>query len=281
MSHFSGRVAMVTGAGSGIGKALVEELAKEGATVVFGDRDFERVQSLAHTLGSSNGRMQAVKLDVTRFDDFNALVKETVKDRGHLDFLFNNAGIAVGGEARDYRIEDWRDVIDVNLNGVVNGVAAAYPVMVSQGSGHIVNVASIEGLVPLPNIVSYAASKFGVVGLSNVLRIEGAGLGVKVSVVCPGHIKTRIYEESKMINLDRAKMLAELGDRFALTPEECARQILKGVERNQRLIIVTRMAKFLWWFYRNCPELFLFLMRRLMEKSRREFRTENTPNTFQ
>lgn len=274
MSCYRGKTAIVTGAGSGIGKALVEELLRRGANVSFCDSNNVRVESLTAELARSDGSVRGIEMDVRNSQDFGDFVADTANKWGRIDFLFNNAGIAVGGEARDYSPEDWRDVIDVNLNGVVNGIRAAYPFMISQGSGHIVNVASIEGLVPFPNTVSYTASKFGVVGLSLALSIEAAGMGVRVSVVCPGYIKTRIFEDSKMIKLDREKVIDSLGKLSGLTPGECAKEILAGVTRNKRIIVVTRGARFLWLLYRTCPGLTVFLMSRGMERARGEIRVE-------
>jgi short-subunit dehydrogenase len=147
--------------------------------------------------------------------------------------------------------------------------------MAQQGFGHIINTASIEGLVPFPGTVSYVASKYGVVGLSNALRIEGQELGVKVSVVCPGYIKTPIFETCKMIKMDREKVLAELPERLGITPEECAKVILKGVERNKAIIVVTGMAKILWLIQRISPTFIIGLMRKRLRKSRAEVRIED------
>jgi len=202
-------------------------------------------------------------------------VEKTVTQHGRLDFIFNNAGIAVGGEARDCSIEDWRKVLDVNLYGVIHGVMAAYPVMVEQGFGHIVNTASIEGLVPFPGTTSYVASKYGVVGLSNALRVEGADLGVKVSVVCPGYIKTAIFHDSKLIKVNRQKMMEDLSKMKGMTPRECARVILRGVERNQAIIVVTHFAKVLWILQRISPGLVIRLMQYRFRKFRQKIRIED------
>ena len=149
--------------------------------------------------------------------------------------MFNNAGIAILGEERDVSLDDWRRVLDVDLYGVVHGVRAAYPIMVKQGAGHIVNTASLAGLVPAPGEASYAAAKFGVVGLSYTLRVEGAALGVKVSVVCPGFIDTPILTVSPIrYATDRARMMALAPTPMA--PEECAETILRGVEKNRATI---------------------------------------------
>jgi short-subunit dehydrogenase len=144
--------------------------------------------------------------------------------------------------------------------------------MVKQGFGHIVNTSSIAGLAPIPGTIGYVASKYGVVGLSNSLRVEGADLGVKVSVVCPGYIKTAIFHDAKLIKMDREKMLNALSRLKGMTPEECALVILRGVERNKAIIVVTRFAKILWMLQRICPGLVLWLMQRGMKKSRQESR---------
>jgi len=275
MGHFADKVAIVTGAASGIGEALGKALAQGGAKPVLADINVSRLNKVAESIIAAGHAAEAIPLDVSNYDDVKKLVDDTASKHGRLDFIFNNAGIAVGAEVRDCSIDDWRDVLDTNLMGVVHGVASAYPLMVQQGFGHIINTASIEGLVPFPATVSYAASKFGVVGLSNSLRIEGRDLGVNVSVVCPGYIKTPIFETCKMIKIDREKVLADLPDRLGITAQECARVILKGVERNKAIIVVTAMAKFLWLLQRISPNLILWMMGRNLKKSRKEMRVED------
>jgi len=275
MTIFKDKIAIVTGGASGIGRALGAEQARRGATVVMADLQAGPLKESVSALGNAGLKAFAVTLDVRDFEAVKAMVEETVVRYGRLDYIFNNAGIAVGGEVRDCAIDDWRDVLNVNLMGVINGVASAYPVMVKQGFGHIINTASLEGLVPFPGTVSYVASKYGVVGLSNALRIEGADLGVRVSVVCPGYIKTPIFETSKMINLDRRKVLEALPERFGITPEECSRRILRGVARNRAIIVVTGLARVLWVVHRICPGLLSRLMVRELRKSRATIRIED------
>ncbi len=275
MRHFTDKVAIVTGAASGIGAALVRELAQNGATVILADINSSMLEEVAESITNAGHHAEANSLDVSNYAGVKKLIDDTASRHGRLDFIFNNAGIAIGGEVRDCSIEDWRDVLDVNLGGVVHGVASAYPLMVQQGFGHIINTASIEGLVPFPGTVSYVASKYGVVGLSNALRIEGQELGVKVSVVCPGYIKTPIFETSKMIKMNREKVLAEMPERLGINPEECAKVILKGVERNKAIIVVTGMAKILWLIQRISPTFIMGLMRKRLRKSRVEMRIED------
>ncbi len=275
MTIFTDKIAIITGAASGIGRALGVELSRRGAIAVMADVQTKMLEEVVESITQGGYKVKAVTLDVTDFEAVKALVSDTAAQYGRLDYIFNNAGIAVGGEVRDCSIDDWRNVLDVNLFGVINGVAAAYPLMVKQGFGHIINTASLEGLIPFPNTVSYVASKYGVVGLSNALRIEGADLGVNVSVVCPGYIKTAIFHTSKMIKIDREKVLESLPERFGITSEKCALVILRGVKRNKAIIVVTGFAKILWLLHRIHPGLTLWMMGRKLKQSREEMRIED------
>jgi NAD(P)-dependent dehydrogenase (short-subunit alcohol dehydrogenase family) len=260
MSIFNGKVAIITGAGSGIGKGLAEELARRGAHLVISDVNVERIEKTAEGIRKAGGKVSASRVDVSDYDAVRKMVDDTVAAHGRIDYIFNNAGIAVVGQAKDFYIDDWLKVIDINLKGVVHGVAVAYPIMVEQGFGHIINTASIEGLAPLTFSASYVASKYGVVGLSSALRIEGAGHGVKVSTVCPAYVKTSLFKDFKTINIDRKKITPP--DWSGVTPEECAKIILRGVEYNRAFIVVTLFAKILWILNRISPNLVIWIMKR-------------------
>ena len=271
MSVFKDKVCIVTGAASGIGKGLCEELADKGASVVATDINGEALESTVASIKNANHPVRAEKLDVTDYDAFQKLIEDTVSREGRLDYLFNNAGIAILGEVRDSTIDHWRKVLDVNLNGVVYGSLLAYQQMVEQGSGHIVNLASVEGLMPFPTTVSYVTSKFGVMGLSEGMWVEGKDLGVKVSVVCPGFVSTPIFDVSDTVGVDRRKWREEglsAWERFAISPEGCARVILKGVEKNKPIITVTFMAKVMWWLTRISPTFIMNFARKDFNKWR-------------
>jgi len=271
MGFFREKVVIVTGGASGIGRAVSEELARRGACVTLADVNAGLLEETAGSITRAGGRAKAVTLDVTDPEAVRMLVDDTVEEHGRLDYIFNNAGVVVFGEAQDFPLEDWRKIIDTNLYGVVHGVAAAYPVMIRQGSGHIVNTASVAGLVPTTALIPYVASKYGVVGISNALRIEGADLGVKVSVVCPGLIDTPM-KDSKLIGLDREKIL-EASPKL-LPVEKCASVILNGVERNKGIIVVTAEAKFLWLLQRISPALTGAILRVLHRRMQRLARIE-------
>ncbi len=235
------RVALVTGAASGIGWSLCLQLVSAGSTVIAVDLDPAGLGDLQRSAGP--GRVEVKVLDVCDAEGFARVVEEVIEAHGRLDLLINNAGVGIGGEIRDLSTKEWDRVIDVNLRGVVNGVAAAYPHMVNAGDGHIVNIASIAGLVPLPGEAPYVASKFAVVGLSRTLRAEGRALGVRCTVVCPGKVETPIYRTSPVHGVARDHVLALWPT--GTTPQRCAALILDGVRRNRATVIVTPQAKLL------------------------------------
>jgi short-subunit dehydrogenase len=164
-------------------------------------------------------------------------------------------------------LDHWRRILDINLRGVIYGTAAAYQVMVKQGFGHIVNIASLAGLIPLAGITAYAVTKHAVVGLSTSLRIEAADLGVKVSVVCPGLIKTNIIDSATYLKLDKERLL-DLSPRKGLDVDLAARTILEGVARNRPIIAFPFGARLLWWLYRHFPRVLEPFGRRGMRKLR-------------
>lgn len=260
MSMYKDKIAIITGAGSGIGRGLGEEMARRGSHVVVSDVSSERIDETREAIEKAGGKVSALTLDVCDYGAVKKMVDDTVAEHGRIDYIFNNAGIATGGEARDITIEDWHEVLDVNLNGVINGVATAYPIMAKQGFGHVVNTASVEGLIPFPGTIAYVASKYAVVGLSNTLRLEGKSLGVKVSVVCPGHIKTKIFHDAKMVNLDREKAIGPMTNAPGLTSDQCALVILSGVEKNKAIIPVTAFAHIIWRLARISPGFVFWLM---------------------
>ncbi len=237
----------MTGGASGIGRALGEALVAAGAEVILADVDEAKLGDAAASMGAE-GRV----VDVTDAAAVEALVEHAFAAHGRLDYLFNNAGIALFGEVRDMSLEQWERLIAVNINGVANGVHAAYPRMVAQGSGHIVNTASMAGLVPSPGATAYAMTKHAVVGLSTGLRGEGARFGVKVSVVCPGLIDTPLKDNLTWLNLDKQKVI-DHPLTVLHSPESCAQVTLEGVRRNKAIITVTPMARTAWWGFRALP----------------------------
>jgi NAD(P)-dependent dehydrogenase (short-subunit alcohol dehydrogenase family) len=187
----------VTGGGSGIGEALCQELARRGTRVVVADIDGKNAGRVAAAIAADGGQAEARTIDVASEPDVTRLIQDTASAHGALDYLFNNAGIAIGGDTRDLTLDHWRRVLDVDLYGVLHGIRAAYPIMAEQGSGHIVNTSSAAAFFAAPGNAPYCTAKHALVGLSLSLRLEGADLGVKVSCVCPGFVRTDIYHNAQ------------------------------------------------------------------------------------
>ena len=271
---FEGAVALVTGAGSGIGKALTEALWSRGSVVVAADRDLESAQEVAGALQRDGRVATAAHLDVRDLERFREVVAQTFETHGRLDFLFNNAGIVGGGEVANSTIDEWRAIIEVNLFGVIHGVLAAYPLMRRQGFGHIVNTASMAGLVPAPLTASYSTTKHAVVGLSKALRVEASAAGVRVSVLCPGAIRTPILEGgrhglfSREMSEEQRKTMREFSERLRpIDPLRFANAALDAVAHNKPIIVIPSWWKILWWIDRASPSLGLLVVQRLFEKS--------------
>jgi len=231
--YFKGKVCLVTGANSGIGYALSEELLNRGGTVYMAGRNPEKVAKAAEQLAAHKDRVHTVVVDVTKQEQVQKAIEDTAAQAGKLDILFNNAGVGLGLPFETATLEDWKTLIDTNLWSVIYGVDAAVPIMPKQGFGHIVNTGSIGGLGPFPGQVIYNATKYGVVGLSESLRYEYAEKGLNFSVICPGDIATPIF--SKVIDSKGRGM--EIPD-DAYPADKAASYILDRVAERKGIIIV-------------------------------------------
>jgi NAD(P)-dependent dehydrogenase (short-subunit alcohol dehydrogenase family) len=247
----AGKTAIVTGAGSGIGAALCRALAAAGAEVLCTDIDLAAAAGTADALGP---RARSARLDVTDAGAVQAAVEDVVARSGRLDLMFNNAGITWGGDTESLTLAQWNAIIDVNIRGVVHGVAAAYPVMIRQGSGHIVNTASMAGLAAAGLITSYVMTKHAIVGLSLALRTEAAAHGIGVLAICPSGVETPILEKGLPAGFDgRAFYSSGQGSKSFYDPDQLARDTLRAVEKNKALLVVPRSARAAWLFARLAP----------------------------
>jgi NAD(P)-dependent dehydrogenase (short-subunit alcohol dehydrogenase family) len=270
---YTGATAIVTGAASGIGKELAKELARRGCEVVLADLQSELAQAIAGEINADGGSAQAAGVDVTDFSAVQELIAQTHERTGHIDYLFNNAGINLFGHLDHYQIEDWHKVLEVNLLGVVNGVQAVYRIMRTQGFGHIVNTASIGGLMPRPGMVAYATGKHGVVGLTNSLRAEGARHGIRASVLCPGFVKTPMLQDGGKyggsliaFSSEQKQTLKSMMNKYSpIQSEVFARKALDQVARNKGIIVIPGRYRGAWMMYRLFPSAVLFVLKKIFQ----------------
>jgi len=239
--YFRGKGCVVTGAASGIGFALTEALLQAGAVVFMADRDAPMLRAAVEQLGAYAGRVHSLSVDVTNQEQVQHMVEDAAARHGRLDVLFNNAGIAGTAPIDVITLEHWRRIIDINLWGVIYGIHAALPIMRRQGGGHIVNTASIAGLIPPPFQALYCTTKYAVVGLSESLRFELGDEGIHVSVVCPGNVATRIFGTLKP-------------PEDAVSAEEAAKITLEGVANKQGIIAFPEKYRQMWRQYWSDPE---------------------------
>lgn len=249
---FAGKQAIVTGGGSGIGAALCRSLDLAGADVVCTDVDHDAAGRTVSTLSS---RARAAHLDVTDAAAVQAAVDDVVSRTGRLDLMFNNAGIVWGGDTELLTLDQWNSIIDINVRGVVHGVAAAYPQMLRQGHGHIINTASMAGLTAAGQVTSYVATKHAVVGLSMALRSEAVPRGVGVLVVCPAAVETPILDKGAVGGFVGRDYFLQAQGGKPYDADRLARDTLQAIERNKAILVKPTVAHAQWWMARLAPGL--------------------------
>lgn len=270
MALFKDKTAIVTGGASGIGRALAIEMSLQGAHVVLADIQYDAADDVLKTIHALGGRGQVSFTDVRRFDDVEALVKKTAEQNGGVDFMINNAGIGIGGRVSRYTMDHWKNILDVNLMGVIHGIQAVYPLMREQGRGHIVNVASMAGLFPAPMAVSCSMTKHAVVGLSTSLRPEAAAFGVRVSVLCPGVVRTPILKNcgkfGTMITPIPMEVQLRTWERLhPMEPHDFARKALGEIAAGAPVIVIPSWWKWVHRLYTLCPSLGHYLVRKMYD----------------
>jgi len=228
MSGTEGKVVAITGASSGIGEATALLLAGRGAKVVLGARRSDRLEALANRIAGAGGEAAYACTDVRRRDDLSNLVKLACERYGKLDVLVSNAGIGPISPLDDLRVSEWEDMIDINIKGVLYGIAAALPGFRKQGFGHFVNTASTAGLITRPTMSVCSGTKFAVRAISEGLRQE-AGDKLRVTIISPGFVQTDFLEA--VTNLEVRTQLAASRDKFAISPDAIARAIVYAIEQ--------------------------------------------------
>ena len=228
MSGIEGKVVAITGAGSGIGKATALLLAERGAKLVLGARRADRLEAVAADIKAAGGEAAYAPTDVKRRDDLANLVTLACERFGRLDVLVNNAGIGPISLLDELRVEDWEDMIDVNVKGVLYGIAAALPLFRKQGFGQFVNIASTAGLLTRPTMSVYSATKFAVRVISEGLRQE-AGDKLRVTIITPGFVQTDFADS--MTNPETKAQIVGTMEKIAISPDAIARAIAFAIEQ--------------------------------------------------
>ena len=256
-NSYVGKTAVITGGASGIGYALCKALSQRGALVYAADLDETGLSRLQQECGAD---LSSVVMNVTDEAAVKTLLDRVVAERGHLDYLFNNAGVVVGGDFENMDFNQWRKIVEINLWGVIYGAQHGYALMLKQGSGHIINTASTAGVMPVAKSTAYAATKHAVVGLSTSLREEARKHGIRISVVVPGLIDTNIFQTA--INLkghdyDAAMKKVPLRK---ISPGQAAKSILAGVEQNRQFIVFPAYNRAIVFLNRLMPGLMGWLI---------------------
>jgi NAD(P)-dependent dehydrogenase (short-subunit alcohol dehydrogenase family) len=259
--------AVVTGAGSGLGRALALDLAKRGASLVVSDINVAAAEETAELVRQQGATAEAMQCDVTDRGAVFDLVDETEKRLGGIDFIANNAGVAVGGPFEQISIEDWRWAVDINLWGVIYGCQAAVPKMKAQGRGYILNVASAAGLLAPPAMSAYNVTKAGVVSLSETLFAEYKPEGIRVAVLCPTFFRTNIVEAGRGASTDKEDaQIIRWMERSKVQAPEVAKGAIDAVRDGKLYVQPMRDGRVAWRLKRTSPQRFYDSMARAHQK---------------
>lgn len=237
----------ITGAASGLGRELALRWARTGARVALADIHAERLAITAAEVVAAGGKVLALRCDVRVAADLDALVDTCLREWNGLDIFVNNAGVAGGGTFEKLTDTDWQWLIDINLMGVVRGARAVVPLFKRQGDGHLVNIASMAGLLAPPGMSSYNVAKTGVVSLSETLYGELAPYGIRVTCVCPSFFRTNLMESLRTPDDAMRKSFDRLLDTSDLTAADVADVVYRDVADGKFLCLPHRKARFAWW----------------------------------
>ncbi|HGW8507571.1 SDR family oxidoreductase [Kluyvera sp. STS39-E] len=232
-NNIKDKVIIITGASSGMGEAAARHLATKGAKVVLAARRSSRIDALAKEINEQGGTAMAIATDVTREDDVKKLVETTVSQWGRIDVLINNAGVMPLSPLDQVKVSEWNQMIDVNLRGVLHGIAAALPYMKAQKSGHIINTASIAGHLVFPASAVYSATKYAVRALTEGLRKETCAYNVRATIISPGAVSTELLEH--ISDKDVQAVNQEYVGKVGVPPETYARMVAFAISEPENV----------------------------------------------
>ena len=266
MKNFKNKVALVTGASSGIGEAIAIALASAGATVILTARDQDKLDAVRLKCIGAGGKAWVYVAEVSDEAQMQTLADAVHAQFPAIDILVNNAGVVMGGFTWEVEPSDWKRLHDINVMGVVYGIRAFVPKMIERGQGgHVVNMASVSGFFGAPGMSTYSASKFAVVGLSESLRLELHRHKIGVSVICPGFVNTPIQTKVKLVgSLSSEKARARVAKDFektSLTPEQVAQRTLQAILRNEAVAGIGKEAVLVGALKRWAPAVLERFMR--------------------
>jgi len=274
--RFAGKVVVVTGGASGLGRGLGEMVARAGAKLVVGDIDLAAASALCDGLTAAGKIASAVHVDVTDAASVERLVAQAVALHGRIDYMFNNAGIAAGGEFHEMSADTIRRVVEIDLLGAAYGTLAAYRQMVRQRSGHIVNIGSMLALFPNPLSAAYVAAKHGLGGLTQSVRAEAAAYGVSLTLICPGYIATNLFKAGTFEGSLRSDNILERIPFRLIDVDTAVTRTLDAVLARRSIAVFPFYGRVLWWIHRLSPRLMDGLLRLMMRDQRRRFGTDGT-----
>lgn len=251
------RVIAITGAGSGLGRALALHYARKGWSVAVSDADPSRASAVAAEVTTAGADAIGLACDVTQMSDLNTVVTQTLSRWQRLDIFVNNAGVAIAGATDETSLEDWQWIMEINLMGVVRGCKAALPVMKQQGFGHIVNIASLAGIVNPPAMAAYNMVKAGVISLSETLRAELHGTGLGITLACPSFFTSNLTETARAASDKQMQAMHKLVTRAKFSSDDIAAIIADAVERKQFLVLPQKDARQAYLLKRIAPNYFL------------------------
>ena len=278
LKNFKDKIALVTGAGSGLGRALSIKLAEYHSKVICTDINLEAAKETARIIKKNQfeATIDVCQMDVSDTEQIKNTLSTIICKHKQIDFLFNNAGTMIVGEIRDMEIEHYNRVLQVNLHGMINCALPVFKTMCERKNGHIINIASIAGLLPVMALNSpYLVSKHAAVAFSQALKMEGKQLGVKVTTVCPGFVATNIVEGVEYLNCktDVKKKGAETISK-GIPPNTAAILILKSVVNNKNRLIFPKGFK----LYYKLVKLFPAIDKAMSRKFLRDFRNNDRLN---